>query len=419
MKMYLSTPILLSALTIFKTAPWAMAHKSVSRVLFVVDDNDFKTKSAPTTTKDIGRAPFRLRSSGAILPRPGSRSRSRSRSRFLTSTGKQDCEVVEFGRKLEGSSGAIISNGLIKLGVTEEGALNVPGGNPTNSADGKAETVVGLRYIFPDGRGEGESTSYGCSCEGWGIGALDESLFFNAANGNSPPSAYTKSFSYTESTAVSTVEYASGKLRVTHDFHPHPSTQNLYEVTVTIENIIMDNIADVPYRRVMDWDIYPTPFHECVTIQPDPSLVANLVNASNDGFLSANPYSFLDSIPYGYNDGGTLQSVVEEGSYRMRQLVEAEGLPLNPCDESLGPCEPFSHSGYAPFTDLGPRDHGTAFDFQFGPLNVGESVTFNLYYGAAANEQEAREALAIVAAEVYSIGKPSDPNTGVCTGEFY
>ncbi|KAL7463371.1 hypothetical protein ACHAXS_003745 [Conticribra weissflogii] len=89
---------------------------------------------------------------------------------------------------------------------------------------------------------------------------------------------------------------------------------------------------------------------------------------------------------------------------------------LLPCPEEEEE-EPERAGGYAPFTDLGPQDHGAAFDFQFGPLNQGESVTFNIYYGAAGSEVEAQEALGIVAAEVYSIGKPFDPETGGCTGE--
>jgi len=265
-------------------------------------------------------------------------------------------------------AGAIITNGLIKLGVNKEGSLNIPGGKPTNSMDGRSETRVGLRYIFPDGS-ESEATSYGCTCEGWGVGANGESVYFNTASGNVGSSVYTNTFTYTGSTARSTLEYKSRKLRVTHDYHPS-RTPNLYEVTVTLENISGNTIADIPYRRVFDWDIFPTPFSECTTVQPDPSLVKNLVKSSNDGFMSSNPYATFSSRAYG------------------------------------------SASGFGPFTDLGPQDHGAAFQFQFGPLATGESVTFNTYYGAAANEAGAKEALGIVGAEVYSFGKPKTASGG-------
>ena len=42
-------------------------------------------------------------------------------------------------------------------------------------------------------------------------------------------------------------------MRVTHDYHPS-ANPNLYEVTVTVENISAVPV-DLRYRRVMDWDI--------------------------------------------------------------------------------------------------------------------------------------------------------------------
>ena len=273
-------------------------------------------------------------------------------------------------------TGAVITNGLIKLGVTEQGALNIPGDKPTAPGDGRNETRVGLRYIFPDGRGEGEATSYGCTCEGWGVGADGEAIFFNTANENSPTSAYDNTFTSTANTAIATLKFTSGKMRVTHDYHPAVRTQNLYEVTVTLENTSDDTITDIPYRRVFDWDVYPTPFNECSTVQPHPSTVSALVQSSNDGFMSANPYAKFTSRPFRESDG------------------------------------------FNNFTDLGPQDHGASFQFQFGPVDVGGSVTFNTFYGAAANEAEAKAALGAVGAEVYSIAKPRDPATGGCAGEL-
>ena len=82
------------------------------------------------------------------------------------------CFDNSVGRRLQTASSAIIDNGLIKLGINPEGQLNVPGDVSTGPDDGRSETKVGVRYIFPDGRGEGESTSYGCECEGWGVGAV-------------------------------------------------------------------------------------------------------------------------------------------------------------------------------------------------------------------------------------------------------
>ena len=55
--------------------------------------------------------------------------------------------------------------------------------------------------------------------------------------------------------------------RVTQNYHPSTKTPNLYEATVTIENIRGHALNDIRYRRVMDWDIEPTAFSEFVTIQ--------------------------------------------------------------------------------------------------------------------------------------------------------
>jgi len=65
-----------------------------------------------------------------------------------------------------------------------------------------------------------------------------------------------------------------------------PSLPTCLKPTVTIENI-SDDVVDVRYRRVMDWDIPPTEFSEFVTIG---GLPATAVTSSDDnGFSDANP----------------------------------------------------------------------------------------------------------------------------------
>ena len=61
---------------------------------------------------------------------------------------------------------AIISNGVVQLGVWPEGHLNVPGGEES-SGGGDSTTIVGVRYV-PTGA---EATADGCTCEGWGAAA--------------------------------------------------------------------------------------------------------------------------------------------------------------------------------------------------------------------------------------------------------
>jgi hypothetical protein len=300
--------------------------------------------SATTNTPDLARAVFPAGQQAACPVRA---------HRALEATAHD----VSRGLSATVDDGVVIRNGPIKLGVTSFGALNV-----RNPGDSHYE-IVGLRYIFPDGT-EGDSTSYGCTCEGWGAGADGWPVFFNTAGGSS--SYQSQVFSSTPSTAITSVVSSDGRLKVTHDFHPS-ATENLYEVTVTLENIGTTTINEPRYRRTMDWDIHPTPFSECVTIQPDPSTVEFLESADSNGFQTSNPYNFWPWVS-------------------------------------------------APFTDLGPSDHGANFNFKFDPIPPSESFSFNIYYGAGANQEEAMDAIISVAAEMYSFGKPRNAN-GNCMGD--
>lgn len=245
--------------------------------------------------------------------------------------------------------GAFVSNGTIQIGVRPTGDLNVPGG--TRSVSGTS--TVGLRYLASNA----EATAAGCTCEGWGVG---DRLTGAQGSANSAvggyPNLVVESFSATATEATS-ITRAAGKFRVTHHYRPSPSTPNLYEVNVTIENISSANV-DVIYRRVMDWDIEPTPFREFVTIERGTS--TDLFRTDNNGFNPGNPFAFGSA---GY-------------------------LNVN-------------------FTDVGPRDHGALFDFTFGVLAPGAKKEFKTYYGAAGTEIDAKAALGAVGAEVYSFGQPS------------
>jgi hypothetical protein len=259
---------------------------------------------------------------------------------------------------------AIISNGVVQLGVWPEGHLNVPGGEPSS---GTGITTVGLRYV-PTGA---EATADGCTCEGWGVagtpaGGDPVSGYANDATDGGPVNLDVESFSATDDSAVSVVDVPD-TLRVTHDYHPSAETPNLYESTVTIENVTADDVSDVRYRRVMDWDIEPTAFDEFSTI--DGSTADSLISSSNDGFVSANPLI----APSEGDLGGPFVLGPPDGDF---------------------------------FTDLGPADHGAQFDFGFGTIPAGGHVTFRIFYGAAATEAAAADAVAAVGAEVWSFGQP-------------
>ena len=163
----------------------------------------------------------------------------------------------------------------------------------------------------------------------------------------------------TATTAVSVVDIGT-TFRVTHDYHPSPSTPNAYEVSVSVKNISA-TATHLRYRRVMDWDIEPTAFSEFVTLFKGSSPFLDFT--SNNGFATSDPLS-------GPSDLG------QTGS----------------------------------FTDAGPADHGALFDFDFGSLAAGATREFKTFYGSAATETGAINALNAVGVEAYSLGEPSTPD---------
>ena len=256
-----------------------------------------------------------------------------------------------------------ITNGTILLAVNPTGELNTS--DATGSAAGPGD--AGLTFV-PTGN---DATSPGCLCEGWGVANPADGVWGGAnldSEGVGGTNLIVESFEYTGTTAKSVVlvtdDTDTPYFRVTHEYIPSTATPNLYQVNVTIENLSGQPIATVQYRRVMDWDIEPTAFDEFVTIQG--GTASALLFSSDDGFASPNPL--------------------------------------------VGPSEIlFSGNG----VDQGPDDHGALFDFAFGPIGAGGTISFVIFYGAAATEAEANAALAAVGAEAYSFGQTStDPARG-------
>lgn len=261
-------------------------------------------------------------------------------------------------------AGAIIDNGVVQLGVNDEGHLNVPGGLPSS---GEGTTEVGLRYL-PTGA---DAVSPGCECEGWGAADATSGVTGYANDSTGGAMNLTPvSFTSTASTAVSVVDVGD-TMRVTHDYHPS-TTPNLYETVVTLENT-SDSPIDARYRRVMDWDVEPTAFSEFVSANIGTS--TKLLDNNNDGFATADPL--------GADDSGTLDSVVTGN-----------------------------------FTDVGPDDHGARFDFGLGTLAPGSSVSFKIFYGAAATEADANAARSAVGTEVFSFGQPDGGQTSGAPNTF-
>jgi hypothetical protein len=257
----------------------------------------------------------------------------------------------------------VISNGTVWFGIKPFGNLNVPNGGPPSS--GTATTTLGLRYLATNA----DAMSPGCPCEGWGVADAVTGVtgFANASTGTA--NIVGETFTTTHTQVLSVVRIGS-TFRVTHDFHPSAITPFLFEVVVTIENISASPVADLRYRRVMDWDVEPTAFNEYVTIQGK-ATTPTLAFVSDNGFAAADPLSGRGQI-----------------------LFTGDAI------------------------DSGPTDHGTLFDFAFGTLAVGETKTFKLYYGAAGNEADALGALRAIGAEVYSLGEPGSDRLGGTPNTF-
>lgn len=247
----------------------------------------------------------------------------------------------------------VISNGTVSLGVNPQGQLNAPAG----------EDVVGLRFGGLDG------IAHGCLCEGWGV-AHEASAVSGYANQSQSPQAANlalESFARTATEATSVVRIGS-TFRVRHHFRPIVTTANLYEVHVTVENISDQALSGVVYRRVVDWDVAPTPFAEFVTIVRAGSLTG--FAATNNGFSSADPLVPVGPIGFGTPD-----------------------LTAN-------------------FFNAGPYDHGAVFDITLSTIYPGETNTFVIYYGAAANALAAKTALRSVGSSAISFARPSGSSDG-------
>jgi len=261
----------------------------------------------------------------------------------------------------------IIDNGTVALGIN-------PGGDLITSG-------IGLTFLPTNG----EALAPGCYCEGWGVSDFGTALSGgrsqsngNSGNfgtgtllsGNGPGPASTfgmSSGNYAEQSIVLRDGANVSILQVRHDFRPSVDPR-LYEMTVTITNVsAATNVADLRYRRVMDWDVPPTTFNEYVTLQGFGNST-RLIRMTNNGFNDPNPNTTLTTL-----------------------------------------------AGYTANTNVvrfGPSDHGAGFDFSFGALAAGQTVSFKVYYGAAANKAEALAALAAIGAEVYSLGEPSNTEDG-------
>jgi hypothetical protein len=271
--------------------------------------------------------------------------------------------VAALGATGNALAAATIKNsaGTVALGINELGNLNTTEGSVAVNASG----YTGLAFKFADGTFR-DATAPGCLCEGWGVSAGTATGYANVSQGTAGLTL--NSFTATDTTATSVVSLTGlNGLEITQEYAEAAAAPGaLFRNRVTISNNTGDTVNDVRYVRVMDWDVPLTEFNEFVTIQGTGT--TSLLEKSHDnGFNTANPLA----------DNGALD----------RGCVTTD----------------------RDFTDCGPSDHGAYFRFNFGELKDGESYSFDIFYGATANEREALAAMAAVGIELYSLGQSSAP----------
>ncbi len=237
----------------------------------------------------------------------------------------------------------IFDNGTIQLGISDFGSLGELGSTPSPVEE---QMLVGLRYV-PTGN---EALTHGCVCEGWGAGNGTTATFGNV--GYNAYENFTSATIDTDSQSLVMSNVIADELRVTHSF-AQSTNANLFEISVSLTNIGATDMSDLRYTRAIDWDIEPSAGNEVISFG-GMSAAASLLRISTELDASPNPGAPRDHVLSGTNIAG-------------------------------------------------PADLGSTFDFAFGTLRQGESLTFKIFYGAAENRTLALAALGSVAAELYAI----------------
>jgi PEP-CTERM motif len=181
----------------------------------------------------------------------------------------------------------------------------------------------------------------------------------------------------TNATSITTI----GGLQVTQAYTPSAASGAMFTDHVTLTNTTGSTMTDVRYSRATDWDIPPTEFNGFTTIQGWPA--TNLLFSNNNGFNAPNPlvdYSSQCVL------GGKISS-----------------------------CADVTNKN---FTGLGPTDQGSFFTFGFGSLGSGDSVSFDVIYGADYTTSEVLADLAAVGAEVYVLGQSNASGVPSDSGVF-
>lgn len=286
-------------------------------------------------------------------------------------SGNVSLGIGAFG-ELGNCAGADCTSDLVAMGTPGLPA----NANVTAPFIGDTGDLAGQPYGIYLASQNADSVTPGCFCEGWGA-SYNGSVQGNSSNSNGGNTGILGvSFTSTANSATSVTSI--GNLNITQAFAPAPGAGGtwLFQDTVTIQNTGGATDTNVQYARSTDWDINPTEFHEIETLGGWGATA--LTFSVNNGFCNDDPLTLASScnaIATATNPGAT-------------GLTDAN------------------------FTQDGTADQGSSFLFNLGSLTAGQSISFNIFYGAADNNADAVSALGAVGAQVYVLGYSSDATTG-------
>ncbi|MHB8634200.1 MAG: thrombospondin type 3 repeat-containing protein [Thermoplasmatota archaeon] len=322
--------------------------------------------------------------------------------------------------------GALISNGVLEVGVNPAGQLLVPGGVPSEncvkgvwgspeyskqhgnwmpSARSPNAAYVSLRYL------PSNDDAMDCDKEGESWMALynNTSVYGGAeANGIWHPvsnaSVNVVPIAFGSGAATAHVVDSVGRLWVLQDWHPKAGVPNVYVDTITLRNMAPYTLRNVEYQRAMAWGS-----------SGNSTTYDNAARAGNASmwWQSDLTYNTMDVMP-GQLVPPTLEGLATEDNAANIDPAQKPPsftctLPCN-CQPTIGP----PHCSVR--DDL--NDVTTAWYFGFGDAAPYQERSVDLYYGAGNSTAQAMSTLGSIGASVYVLEKPARPawNPPSCPG---
>jgi len=268
------------------------------------------------------------------------------------------------------SLGAVVDNGVIKIGVQVRGDLTVSGAPDANcylSAPGKTSTSL---IYMPTGD---EAMDCDLEGEGWGLaydgGAVSRWASSGSFSPSSAPPPVPAAFVPSGSTVQSVV--VVGDIEITQTYKPHPGVSNVYEDQIELKNVGAVTHGPMLYRRAMAWG-----------------------SAGQDNDWT---YETIDTNPPG---SAPPPAIVATGLVlRSTTLDPMAAVPWTMMGPPAAPA--FSH-----FLGVASNpDAAMIWQFDFGNLAPGASQSYTLYYGGAATPSDALSTLVTLGVQMYNIAE--------------